>query len=167
MTNLTSRRSLTPSHKRKLSVRFQTFDNHSVSLLSSTDQSDEEWESLQAQTRLFTLTNHELNSSVDDSSPIPLDVPSREVLETFISEKQRSASEMTTQALDLQARFVWDLSFAIKQMLVSENSSSPAQAETISRIGVQDIVAKLQEDPPYPQDWIDWIRHEFVSDSVA
>jgi hypothetical protein len=165
MSGITSRRSLGPLKGRRLSVRFQPFEDRPNQQLSSTDQSDDEWERLQAEAHKIRLASRACDPPLNGGTFSSENIPAREALETYVTEKERSASEMTAQALELQARFVWDLSFAIKRMLVSENTGS--QSELISRIGVQDIVVKLEEDPPYPQNWMEWIRGEFVSNLAA
>jgi hypothetical protein len=163
---MASRRSLTAPNKPQLSVRFQSLPNRHESEESTTDQSDGEWESLQAKvalgSELISHTDSDLLRSLDDDPSCCIEsLPMADNTQEVIDEKEREIAQLTAQAIDMQARFVWDLSFAIKQMIVGESLQNPKRAEAISRIGVRDIVRRLESDPPYPEDWIPWILEPF------
>jgi hypothetical protein len=93
-------------------------------------------------------------------SGLPLLTP--EQMEDQIEMKEHAVSELKEQALDLQDRFVWDLAVAVKQLLVVKWLRDPGISEGISKVGVMDILTNLQEDPPYPEDWVEWIQDQYL-----
>jgi len=163
-----SRRSLMPSTGQRLSGRFAGGPLRSESGVSTTDQSDGEWDRLQARVAAASLMGAQAEASaraaLEDESLDLGDFPFIDDAPSVISMKEAEAEELTEQAVDIQSRFVWDLSFAIKQMLIQENAG---KAEAISRIGVRDIVKRLESDPPHPRDWVPWIREAFEAPLAA
>jgi hypothetical protein len=160
------RRSLAAPTKPRLSVHFNAPSDRGESDASTAEPSDGEWEELRARAALGSeLTSHEdsalLQSLYDDPSCCIESLPIVDNAQEVIEQKEREIAQLTAQAIDIQARFVWDLSFAIKQMFFAENFRNPKKAEAISRIGVRDIVQRLESDPCYPEDWIPWIQEPF------
>jgi hypothetical protein len=160
-----------PTGYRRPSGRFEKPSGQCESGLSSTDQSDGEWDRLQARmeadTRMVDLADSLICDYVSCTDTGIENLPTIENVTDVVNEKQLKASQLTDQALDMQARFVWDLALAVKRMCVAESVANRRREAEISKIGVRDILMKLETRAPYPRNWMGWILQEFEPAEIA
>lgn len=156
------RRSLFPTFKAK--DDFCSSNRNKLSDIS--DASDAEWDNLQSKLQvtdnIYDTTNQNFENEFID--PIYNNIENMPVcanMELQIDAKQKELERVQQIALDLQDRFVWDLSLAIKKELFRKNFHDLQKREDIANVGIQGIVDRNQNDPKSPEEWKDWITEQY------
>jgi hypothetical protein len=122
---------------------------------------------MEADARMVNLADSLICDSVIETDTGIENLPIIENATDLISQKEVTVSRLTAQALNMQARFVWDLALAVKRMCIGENTSEQGRDVAISKIGVREIMVKLETEAPPPRKWMGWILQEFERGSVA
>ena len=155
------RKSLCPNLKKMES------DLESVDLgkgTTTSDQSDAEWEQLQSRIHTSNDIMNYANSSLERSISFENDenLPIYSNMELQVKAKTKEADRVRKLAIEMQNRFVWDLSLAIKESLVYHKRHIRGAEEKISRVGIDQIVNDLQDNPVSPEEWQEWITQKFL-----
>jgi hypothetical protein len=115
------RNSLGQGNRHKLSIRGRAGRDVGV-CLSSTDQSDVEWDNLQRRvdddSRLVHLIAPDSDSDSDSTGSKSCHCRSNENVREIAGERWDRIAELICASVDIQQRFVWDLTLALKLMLV-------------------------------------------------
>ena len=170
MSKRNARRSLMPTNSRRLAANISTTSDN-PRFASTTDQSDEEWDRLQrkveADARMADIADAGLfEDSLEQSEMSEENLGWYDNMPELISMKGQERDKLHRQALEMQSRFMWDLSLAVKRMLVAKNAKNPKKEEKVALVDVRGIVNKLETDPPYPTDWEVWIDSQYA-DALA
>jgi hypothetical protein len=132
--------------------------------ISSTDQSDEEWAVLQARAsaekQIVALSERQIEAVL---SELPEDPLNPDDLINSLSEKEEEVVRLTNTLHDLEARMLWDLSFALKLQLFAESGKNLRRAEAIGCVDIHEIMTNFTLDPLSPQRWISDIKAELLS----
>ena len=160
------RRSLMPTSSRKLAANISGHEDNSR-FTSTTDQSDDEWDRLQrkveADARMANLADAGLfEDSIEMSEMSEENLCWSDNLPELVKMKEQERDKMHSQAIDMQSRFIWDLSLAVKRLLIAKNRKSTKKEEQIALVDVRQIVQKLEADPPYPSEWEEWINNQYA-----
>ena len=170
MSKRNARRSLMPTNSRRLAANISTTSDN-PRFASTTDQSDEEWDRLQrkveADARMADIADAGLfEDSLEQSEMSEENLGWHDNMPELISMKGQERDKLHRQALEMQSRFMWDLSLAVKRMLVAKNIKNPKKEEKVAMVDVRGIVNKLETEPPYPTDWEAWIDSQYA-DALA
>jgi hypothetical protein len=151
MSKLGSRFSLKPQNSRLL------LDQSLIG--TSTDQSDGEWTSLRSrisvEKEVIALADSRIDAALLELSD---DGSDADELALAVAEKEAEVARLTDRLLDLEARFVWDLSLAVKMQVVSEHMNQPGLADELSCVDLHELVRKIQLDPFDSGFWTSDIR---------
>lgn len=158
-----TRQSLCPTFKPK-SKFYSPDKNNQLSDLS--DASDAEWENLQSKLKVSNSNLIEdVPNDYEDEFVDPLydieNLPMCANIDAQIDAKQKEIDRIQQIALDLQDRFVWDLSLAIKKELFRKNFKDHKKREEIANVGIAGIVEMNQNDPKSPEEWKEWITKQY------
>ncbi|OHT15344.1 hypothetical protein TRFO_42572 [Tritrichomonas foetus] len=158
-----ARKSLCPTFK-KLKTDLDSVDMSSV-VSDLSNQSDLEWEQLQSKIHatndIMEIANSALEKGIDVLGNDE-NLPIYSNMNLQVEAKQREADRVRKIALEMQDRFVWDLSLAIKKDLVFQNRKDSAKEAGIAIVGIRDIVHNMQDDPCCPDEWKEYITNELT-----
>lgn len=157
------RKSLCPTFKPRNDLYSRDKGNQ---LSELSDASDAEWENLQSKLHQPNINVQDDYTFEDQYDPFdPLNnienLPVCANMELQIEAKQKEIDRVQQIALDLQDRFVWDLSLAIKKELFRKNMKDHHKREVIANCGISEIVGRNQNDPKSPEEWKEWITSQF------
>jgi hypothetical protein len=129
---------------------------------SNISQSDREWMRIQGEI--------EENKQLAESAEQSVRAFANENDETFmnatqlrevIQRKGEAIDRARTDALALQEKFLWDLTFAVKRCLVEEKGQTTLEGVALSQVSVQSVVDCAESEDPTPETWSDWIDNKF------
>lgn len=156
------RRSLCPTFKAKNGLNSPD-KNSKLSDIS--DATDAEWENIQSKINVSNSIFNVEEQNYGDEFVDPLydleNMPNRANLDAQIEAKQKELDRVQQIALDLQDRFVWDLSLAIKKDLFRKHYNDHKKREEIANVGISGIVERNQNDPKNPEEWKEWITEQY------
>ena len=102
-------------------------------------------------------TSQRLEQALKDQN-----IAENEELKTENEKKKQYINELNEQILEVQDRFIWELSFAVKQYLVQQKGCTSMEGIAISHIPVQQILEDADTEDPQSHQWIDWIEKKFI-----
>lgn len=92
------------------------------------------------------------------------DLINLENLRDDVELKEEYIKEFRQNALAVQQKFIWELSFAIKQYLVEEKGPETEEGIHISQYSVQKMLETAIDEEPDPSTWLSWIEKKFAQD---
>lgn len=127
---------------------------HSITEDSSNDL---EWELFQEKLRIQDEEIEECNVIAADIMKLDQTV---DIIEE-IAEKEEIVATKKELAFELQKRFIWDLSFALKQYYLFDTDTSPEDLKKYSSLELLDIVKRSVVEKPEPHEWISWVVEQY------
>ena len=126
------------------------------------DSVDREWLELQSQLREDRKFAEDTERAIQDLG-IENDEQLMNIgdLRDAIAEKEAANEQKRIAALEVQERFLWDLSFAVKKCLVEERGATTMQGVAISQVPVKAILDAAEVEDPQPHEWMTWIEEKF------
>jgi hypothetical protein len=129
---------------------------------SNISQSDREWIQLQQSVdenrQLAATAQQSIQGLVSGNDEAFMNAAQlREVIQRKETENERGR----VNALSIQEKFIWDLSFALKRCLVEEKGSTTLEGIAVSQLPVQSILECAETEDPQPENWSRWIEDKF------
>lgn len=81
-------------------------------------------------------------------------------LDECIAAKEEELNTVQRQTEDIALRFVWDLCFAMKRKFIAMYGNTQYAANLVN-VGIRDVIGKMYDDQPPPDDWKNWIENQF------
>jgi len=146
-------RNYTQKHRESLgsTYTFDTVDDDLMQLQKAHEESKKKAEEYE-----YLDQNCSEESVLYDDS-----LPSVDELQGDIAEKTQQIEDLKQKINDMNQRFVWDLSLAIKRKIFANPTISIENKMHFSNLSISTILDRAEKENPDPHEWKRWIEKQY------